>query len=208
MLFQKLLSDVTDANTEAPAAIVALLPVTLLQTNLLTGLGRLRNGPAPVALTAARLHEDGRGLGLGHFVEEGEVGHILPVGAEGDDRGELVAPQDLVGQVGRANLAGGGSRFHRGVHDHHQLEVGQLWVCPAAPLVGPGAQRAGVVDHVVEGEGEDEEGAVAGGVHTKGNISLVQTHRLALFGQGGLQQFSSHLAADEQTLAHVGDSDH
>lgn len=47
-------------------------------------------------------------------------------------------------------------------------------------LVGPSAQRALLVDDVVEGEREDEEGALAGRVHAEGHVLLVQTHRLAL----------------------------
>lgn len=57
----------------------------------------------------------------------------------------------------------------------------------------PGSQRTAVIDDMVEGKGQDEEGAVTGSVHLKGNISLIQTNRLPFLGQGCLEQFSSHL---------------
>ena len=82
--------------------------------------------------------EKGRGLGFGHLVEEGEVGHVLPRWGEGDDGRELVAPQDLVGQVGGAHLAGGRGGLHRGAQDDQQLEVGQVRVGPSAALGGWG----------------------------------------------------------------------
>lgn len=46
---------------------------------------------------------------------------------------------------------------------------------------------------MVEGEGQDEEGAVAGSVHLEGHVPLVQTNRLAFLGQRRLEQFPSHL---------------
>lgn len=57
----------------------------------------------------------------------------------------------------------------------------------------PGSQRAVVIDEVVEGEGQDEEGAVTGRVHLEGHVPLVQTHRLAFLGQRRLEEFSCHL---------------
>lgn len=57
----------------------------------------------------------------------------------------------------------------------------------------PGAQGAAVVNDVVEGERQDEEGAVAGRVHLEGDVPLVQTNRLTFFGEGRLQEFTSHL---------------
>lgn len=50
-------------------------------------------------------------------------------------------------------------------------------------LCCPVSQGAVVVNDVVEGQGDDEEGAVAGRVHLKRHIALVQPHRLALLGQ-------------------------
>lgn len=44
----------------------------------------------------------------------------------------------------------------------------------------PGPEGAVVVDDVVEGQGDDEEGAVAGRVHLERHVALVQSHRLAL----------------------------
>lgn len=57
----------------------------------------------------------------------------------------------------------------------------------------PGSQGAAVIDDMVESEGQDEEGAVAGSVHLEGHVPLVQTHRLTFLGQRRLEQFSSHL---------------
>lgn len=57
----------------------------------------------------------------------------------------------------------------------------------------PGSEWAAVIDDVIEGEGEDEERAVAGCVHLEGHVSLVQTNCLSLLGQRGLQQLTGHL---------------
>ncbi len=57
----------------------------------------------------------------------------------------------------------------------------------------PGSQGATVIDEVVEGEGQDEEGTVTGRVHLEGHIPLVQTNCLPFLGQRRLEQFSSHL---------------
>lgn len=47
----------------------------------------------------------------------------------------------------------------------------------------PGAERAAVINNMVEGEREDEEGAVTRRVHLEGHISLVQPNCLTLFSQ-------------------------
>lgn len=57
----------------------------------------------------------------------------------------------------------------------------------------PSSQGTVVIDDMVEGKGQDEEGAVTGSVHLKGDISLIQTNRLPFLGQRRLEQFSSHL---------------
>lgn len=57
----------------------------------------------------------------------------------------------------------------------------------------PGSKGAVVIDEVVESERQDEEGAIAGRVHLKGDVPLVQTNRLTFLGQRCLQEFSSHL---------------
>lgn len=75
--------------------------------------------------------EVGHGLGLGHFVEEGEVSHIFARWRERNHGWELIAPKNLVWQVGGADLAGGRGRLNGGAHNHQQLKVGQLGVCPA-----------------------------------------------------------------------------
>lgn len=62
----------------------------------------------------------------------------------------------------------------------------------------PGSQGAAVIDEVVEGEGQDEEGAVTGRVHLEGHIPLVQTNRLTFLGQRRLEQFSSHLRRNNE----------
>lgn len=76
------------------------------------------------------LLEEGWGFGFGHFVKEGEISHIFSWGRQGDDGGELVAPEDLIRKIGGSNLAGSGGRLNRGTHDHQQLKVSQLRVCP------------------------------------------------------------------------------
>lgn len=129
---------VADANTERsvsdPATVLPSLPVALLQTNLLW-IGHVRHSPTTIALVpmlGAGWFEDGCGLGLGHFVEEGEVRYVFTRWGKGDYRGKLIAPENLIRQVGGANLAGGGGRLNSSTHDHQQLEVCQLWICPAS----------------------------------------------------------------------------
>lgn len=128
-------SHVANTNTERsvsdPPVLLAFVPETLLQSDLLWVLG-LGYGPASVALVTAGRFEDGHSLGLGHFVEKGKVCDVLPGRRQRDHGGELVAPQDLVGQVRGAHLAGRRGGLHGGVHDHHKLKVGQLRVCPAS----------------------------------------------------------------------------
>lgn len=135
-------SHITNTNTQwaaisdaPPVSPLLFPPVVLLQSHLL----RVRPSLLAAMITwrlwrrAAwqGLLEEGRGFGFGHFVEEGEIGHIFPRGGQGDDGGELVAPEDLIREVGCSDLTGGGGRLDRGAHDHQQLKVSQVWVCPA-----------------------------------------------------------------------------
>lgn len=57
----------------------------------------------------------------------------------------------------------------------------------------PGSQGAVFINEVVEGEGQDEEGAVTGCVHLEGHTPLVKANCLAFLGQRRLEKFSSHL---------------
>lgn len=126
-------SHVADANTKSTATFLPSLPVALLQTNLVR-IGHIGHSPAPVALVSvlgAGRFEDGRGLRLGHFVKEGEVCYVFARWRQRDHGGELVAPENLIRQVGGADLTGGGGRLNCSAHDHQQLEVCQLWICPA-----------------------------------------------------------------------------
>lgn len=74
----------------------------------------------------------------------------------------------------------------------------------------PGPQWAVVIYHVVESEGQDEEGAVTGRVHLEGYISLIQTHRLTLFSQRRLQKLTCYLrnprnwTYDELCIHYIG----
>lgn len=135
------LSHITNTHTQwaaisdAPFSPLLFPPVAFLQSHLLWVL--------PILLTAvvtgrlrwrARwqgLLKEGWSFGFGHFVEEGEVCHILSWRRQGDDRGKLIAPEDLIGKIGCSNLAGSGGRLNRGTHDHQQLKICQLRVCPA-----------------------------------------------------------------------------
>lgn len=83
LLIQSSCLHIADANTEGSVpdtpTVLPSLPVALLQTNLLW-IRHLRQRPAPVALVpllGAGWFEDGRGLGLGHFVKEGKVRYIF-----------------------------------------------------------------------------------------------------------------------------------
>ena len=62
----------------------------------------------------------------------------------------------------------------------------------------PGSEGASVVYDVVEGEGDDEEGAVAGRVHLERHVPLVQSHSLPFLGQGGLEQLPCYLESRER----------
>lgn len=53
---------------------------------------------------------------------------------------------------------------------------------------------------MVESQGDDEEGAVAGRVHLERHIALVQPHRLALLCQGRLKQLPRHLGAKMESV--------
>lgn len=64
----------------------------------------------------------------------------------------------------------------------------------------PGPEGAVVVDEVVESQGDDEEGAVAGSVHLERHVALVQPHRLALLRQGRLEQLPRHLGAKMESV--------
>lgn len=81
---------------------------------------------------------------------------------------------------------------------HVHVVSAWIWSEPAFTFSCPGSERAAVVDDVVEGEGDDEEGAVAGRVHLERHISLVQPHRLPLLCQGRLEQLPRHLGAKMQ----------
>lgn len=123
------------AISDAPSVSPPLLPpVALLQSHLL----RVR----PILLAAmvtGRLGrragrqglEEGWRFGFGHFVEKGKISHVFPRRGQGNYGGELVPPEDLVWEVGRSNLAGGWGWLDRGAHDHQQLKVSQVRVCPA-----------------------------------------------------------------------------
>lgn len=65
----------------------------------------------------------------------------------------------------------------------------------------PGPEGAVVVDDVVEGQGDDEEGAVAGRVHLERHVALVQSHRLALLCQGRLKQLPRHLGVKVDSVS-------
>lgn len=80
------------------------------------------------------MFKKGRGLGLGNLVKKGKISYILSGWGEGDDGRKLVAPQDLVRQVGGADLAGGRGRLYGSAHDNKQLKVSQLRIRPSTTL--------------------------------------------------------------------------
>lgn len=71
---------------------------------------------------------------------------------------------------------------------------------PWSTFCCPGPEGAVVIDDVVESQGDDEEGAVAGCVHLERHIALVQSHRLALLCQGRLKQLPRHLGAKMESV--------
>lgn len=77
-----------------------------------------------------RLSKYGWGLGPDDLVKVGQISNIFPHWRQRDDWWELVAPQNLFGQVGRAHLAHSGRWLHRGAHHHQELKVSQLWLSP------------------------------------------------------------------------------
>lgn len=71
---------------------------------------------------------------------------------------------------------------------------------PWSTFRSPGSEGAVVINDVVEGEGDDEEGAVTGRVHLERYVPLVQSHRLALLCQGRLKQLPRHLGAKMESI--------
>lgn len=63
----------------------------------------------------------------------------------------------------------------------------------------PGAEWAAIINDMVEGEREDEEGAVTGRVHLEGHVPLVQPNCLTLFSQRRLQQLTTYLGYEGYT---------
>lgn len=136
------LSHITNSNTQWAAvpntpSLAALLlpPVALLQSHLFqvrsVFLALTLTGPLRLHVWWQALLEKGWSFGFCHFVKKGKISHVFSWRGQGDDRGELVAPEDLVGKVGCSNLACGGGWLDRGAHDDQQLKVSQFWVCPA-----------------------------------------------------------------------------
>lgn len=75
------------------------------------------------------------------------------------------------------------------------------WACHSLfTFCCPGPERAAVIDDVVESQGDDEEGTVAGRVHLERHVALVQSHRLALLRQGCLKQLPRHLGAKMESV--------
>lgn len=91
----------------------------------------------------------------------------------------------------RATAAQRGQTERRGV-----IRARLTFICPCS-------EGAVVVDDVDEGEGQDEEGAVAGGVHAEGHVPLIQTDRLPGFGQRRLEEFPRHLARTTSKSFHI-----
>ena len=141
--------------------------------------------------------------GYGHG--PGEVREVHPVlsalGA-GDDGQEAVAPLDLLGYEGGADLAGGARGFGRTVEEDHQLELLQV-----EGVRGHAEEGAGLVDDVADRERTDEEEVVLARVHHKVDAHLVHDDGLALGRDGCPQQFAVDLAPDQEGLPHVGHAD-
>ncbi|KAK0148785.1 TIP41-like protein [Merluccius polli] len=138
-----------------------------------------------------------------HFIKEAKVGHITPVVGAEEHRLELVAPQDLLGDVGCAALTGGGGGLHGGVQGHQQLKVSGVQV-----LGRQARQGAALVQDVVESQGENEEGALSAGVHVEIHAALVDQRLLALLRHFGVEELARELALDQQALPHVGHAHH
>lgn len=108
--------------------------------------------------------------GLHHSIEALEVSHISAPGGREKHGLELISPVDLLGGVGSAALTGSGCGLHGAVEGEDKLEVSGWQV-----LSGEAPQRAGLVEDVVEGQWQDEEGAVSAAIHPE-----VHTHLLNL----------------------------
>ncbi len=110
----------TERSVSASTSVFTSLSVALLQTDLVW-IGYFRHSPTPIALVpmlGASWFENGSGLGLGHFVKEGKVCYIFARRGKGDHRGKLISPENLIRQVGGADLAGGRGRLNRSAQDH------------------------------------------------------------------------------------------
>lgn len=74
-----------------------------------------------------------------------------------------------------------------------RLEPWSTFCCPVS-------EGAVLINDVVEGQGDDEEGAVTGRVHLERHIALVQLHCLSLLCQGRLKQLPRHLGAKMESV--------
>lgn len=133
--------NITNANTkwaaisDPPSIMPLLIPVALLQPYLLWILPSSTSFSSPTVRAWARrrgLFKAWQGLGLSHLVEEGKISNIFPWWRKRDNRGEFVAPQDFVRQVGGSYLASGWCGFHCGIHYYQQFKICHFWVCPAS----------------------------------------------------------------------------
>lgn len=138
-----------------------------------------------------------------HLIKEVEIRHVAaPRGAE-QHRLELVSPEDLLRDVRGATLARGCGGLHGGVEGDQQLEVP-----PAQVFRVQTCQRAALIQDVVEGEREDEERAVAAGVHVKIHRALVDQGLLTFLCNVGVEELPCYLALDQEALPHVGHPHH
>ncbi len=79
-----------------------------------------------------------------HLGEVGKVHSVFSLFAAGDDREEVVAPHDLLRDVGSPDLAGRAGGLGRAVEKHHELKL--LLMQSVHRHV---EERAGFVDYVV-----------------------------------------------------------
>lgn len=136
-----------------------------------------------------------------NFSKVGEVYSIFPLFASRDDGHKVVAPHELVGNVGGPDLTRRTRRLCRSVQEDHQLKVLVVDVVYCHLK-----ERAALVDDVVQSERAHKEGVVIPSIHHEVDAHLIHYDCLPVRCCCGSQKFAIDLASNHQGLAEVGHS--
>lgn len=126
--------NITYANTMRSISPLPSFSVSLFQTNLVCigCLGHSLTTIAVVPIFRVGWFKNGHDLGLRYFVKESKICNIFAWWGKGDNRRELISPQNLIWQIRGANLASGRGWFNCSTHDYQEFKICQVWVCPTS----------------------------------------------------------------------------